>query len=89
MILPQTDHAMIPIAAALLLTNSIRYLPRHDRAVGHVIEVARWGYKLHRRDEAKHHRGWLRAKSPRDQHNHSKVRNVGLALSYTNSGGRL
>jgi hypothetical protein len=45
------------------------------------------GYKLHRRDDANHHLGWPRAKSPRDQRNHSQIRNVRLAVSLP--GGRL
>jgi hypothetical protein len=53
------------------------------------VEVVRWGYKLHRRDDVNPHHGWPRAKSPRDQRNHSHVRNVRLAVSYTNYGGRL
>jgi hypothetical protein len=53
------------------------------------VEVARWGYRLDRRDDADHHHGWSRTKSPRDQRNHSHVRNVRLAVSSANYGGRL
>jgi hypothetical protein len=83
---------MIPIAAASLPTQAENaFVTSHDVTIVPLdaVEVARWGYKLHRRDDANHHYGWSRAKSPRDQRNHSQVRNVRLAVSYTNSGGRL
>jgi hypothetical protein len=52
MILPQTDHTMITIAAASLLLpkRKMPSLPATTpRSPLDAVEVARWGYKLHRR----------------------------------------
>jgi hypothetical protein len=72
MILPQTDHAMIPIDAAALLTQAENaFVTSRDITIV-------WTPRL-----------VARAKSSRDQRNQSQVRNVRLAVSYSNSGGRL
>jgi hypothetical protein len=42
------------------------------------VEVVRWGYKLHRRDDVNPHHGWPRAKSPRDQRNQGTSGMLGL-----------
>ena len=86
MILPQTDHAGILIAAASLLTQAENaFVTSHDVTIVplEAVEAVRWGYKLHRRDDVNHHHGWSHARNPRDQRNRSQVRNVRLAVSYT------
>jgi hypothetical protein len=87
MILPQTDHAMILLLQLRSLTHA--FVTGHDVTIAPLATSSRSPGATSCIAAMTRFIGWSRAKSPRDQRNHSQVRNVGLALSYTNSGGRL